>query len=78
MPNGTANCILAVCCDPLSDKRAELLADDIVKAIPGVDRDAAFRCSHYFLKSYDVAPAGSLQSFKDAIAKLARENAAHD
>lgn len=70
--NGEANCILAVCCPPGSEAQSKALARELVK--DGVcDKEYAPTVAKWLLKHFDLAPAGTLQPFKDAIAKLARE-----
>jgi hypothetical protein len=64
------NCVLAVCCPPLSQNQYEALAKLLVR--DGVDADAAETCAKVMLQHFDLAPQGSLQAFKDAIAALAR------
>ncbi len=63
------NCVLQVCCsDPLRAQAA--LAKFLTEY--GVDANAAEDCSKVMLTHFDLAPPGTLQPFKDAIAKLAR------
>lgn len=71
--NGEANCILAVCCPPESERRVDLLAAEMTR-YAHLDKADAKRCAAWMLKAYDLAPPGSLQVFKDAIATLARED----
>lgn len=81
--NGHANCILAVCCPPGSDNQRAALAEEMAIALSNppssesaviISREKWDRIAGWVLKNFDLAPAGSLQPFKDAIAKLAREN----
>lgn len=64
------NCILAVCCPPASTTQQTALA--MFLSSHGVDTAASAACASVILKHFDLAPAGSLQAFKDAIATLAR------
>jgi hypothetical protein len=64
------NCILAVCCPPASQEQRDALAKFLTRE--GVDAAAAETCAKVLLHYFDLAPAGSLQTFKDAIAELAR------
>lgn len=62
------NCILAVCCPPLSAGQHEALSKFLTERGIENSNDVAA----VILKHFDLAPQGSLQPFKDAIAALAR------
>ena len=62
------NCVLGVCCDAL--RAQEALAKVLTEY--GVDANAAADCAKVMLTKFDLAPHGTLQPFKDAIAKHAR------
>ena len=74
--NGHVNCILAVCCPPDSDGQRRALAEEIEAAFPaqlGGSGEFPLELASWVLKNFDLAPKGSLQAFKDEIARLARE-----
>lgn len=79
MANGQRNCILWICCPPLSEESVKALAEEMEKAGMGQAIAAAERVEHlrsiarWVMKNYDLAPAGSLQTFKDAVRDHARE-----
>ena len=64
------NCILAVCCPPQSEDQLKALTTFLIAG--GVDPDAAESCARVVLDNFDLAPQGSLEAFKKAIAELAR------
>ena len=68
--NGRANCLLQVCCDAPKAKKA--LADQIEEDL-GCDKKESHKHATWILENFDLAPKGTLQPFKDAIATLARE-----
>lgn len=73
MANGAeVCCALGICCPPLSagQKKAlkKKLEDD------GFDSAASERAAEWILNNFDLAPKGSLQSFKDTIADLVRKH----
>lgn len=78
--NGHVNCILGVCCPPGSEAQAQALADEMeadgmMQALPeGERKTGVLSIAKWVLKNFDLAPHGSLQPFKDEIARLAREN----
>lgn len=79
MSNGAANCYLAVCCPPDSDAQRQALRSTYHKESGRssvVRRAGADDALDWILQNFDLAPKGTLQPFKDAIAKLARENPA--
>lgn len=87
MSNGLANCALAVCCPPRSDEQKSAFQQEYVhsrlKACETFDerrqcendlnaRRAAWEeALNWVVDNYDLAPAGTLQPFKDEIARLA-------
>lgn len=62
------NCVLAVCCPPLSQGQHDALARFLREH--GVENGD--EVAEVMLKHFDLAPQGTLQPFKDSIAKLAR------
>lgn len=78
--NGQANCILGVCCPPGSETQAKALAAEMeaggmMQALPEEQRRVGLlSVARWVLKNFDLAPPGSLQAFKDEVARLAREN----
>ena len=68
--NGRANCILQVCCRQADAEVA--LADQMVEDL-SADTHEAKKYAKWMHANFDLAPKGTLQSFKDAIATLARE-----
>lgn len=70
MGDPVLNCVLAVCCPPLSQGQHDALARFLVD--DGLDASYADQCAKIMLKHFDLAPQGSLQAFKDAIAACAR------
>jgi hypothetical protein len=78
--NGHANCIYAICCPPRSPQQKEALAIQMEKALSFGSSSAIERrkisgaVAEWILENFDLAPVGALQPFKDAIARLAREN----
>jgi hypothetical protein len=71
--NGKVCCILAVCCPPGSPAQLQALTDWF-SAHAGLDADAAKHAATEILAAFDLAPAGSLASFKSEVARLARES----
>ena len=69
--NGQANCILEVCCRTAQAQKtfADLLVRDT-----GVSQEYADKCAVWVYERFDLAARGTLQPFKQSIAKLAREN----
>lgn len=72
MSNGHANCVLAVCCPPKSREQKNALAQMMAEALRGTEDYSAI--AGWVVDNFDLAPSGTLQPFKDAVAKLAREN----
>lgn len=73
MSNGHANCIFAVCCPPESEARVKALAEEMAEQVREGAVGSYEDIARWVLKNYDLAPPGSLQAFKDEIARLARE-----
>lgn len=79
--NGLANCLYAICCPPDSPEQLKALATEIASNVElggGGTYKGALMSPHtavaaYILDTFDLAPKGSLQPFKDEIARLARE-----
>lgn len=71
--NGHANCILAVCCPPSSEEQKIALATEMSENL-GLTPKYHYETASWIIDNFDLAPKGSLQQFKDSIAKLAREN----
>lgn len=69
MGDPVLNCVLAVCCPPLSGGQIEAMTKLLVSE--GVDERYAETCAKIVLSKFDLAPFGTLQAFKDAIATLA-------
>ncbi len=70
MSNGSANCLLEVCCDtPRAQKK---LSEKF--AGMGVSKEYADVCAAYIYEHFDLAERGTLGPLKQSIAKLAREN----
>ena len=70
MGDPVLNCVLAVCCPPLSASQQDALARLLVQ--DGLDPTSAAHAAKAILQRFDLAPAGTLQAFKDAIAEEAR------
>lgn len=63
------NCILAVCCPP------EAARDALAKFLitnGDVNADDAIKAAECIAKYFDLAEKGTLQAFKDSVARLAR------
>lgn len=74
MSNGHGNCIFAVCCPPESEEQITALAEEMTKGLDPDTRVASFEnIARWVLATYDLAPKGSLQAFKDSIRDYARE-----
>lgn len=72
MANGDPvyNCALLICCPPASARAEAATAQILIDA--GCEKKAAEEAAPYIHKCFDLAPQGSLQAFKDAIAAYAR------
>jgi len=71
MSNGSANCLLEVCCPPAAaqKKMAEKLTTDL-----NISQEYAEKCAAWVYQHFDLAERGTLAPLKQSIAKLAREN----
>lgn len=77
--NGHANCIYEICCPPKGEQQVRALAEEMMKAFGWDDAMTAYQVNpltlaSWVVKTFDLAPAGSLLAFKTEIARLAREN----
>lgn len=70
--NGRANCLLSVCCRANSAEARKAMADQIEEDL-GCDKHESHKHADWIIDNFDLAPKGTLQPFKDAIATLARE-----
>lgn len=68
--NGEVCCILGVCCPPEAALAALVSEFEKQGAVP----EYAQKCAQYVFESFDLAPKGSLQSFKDYVAQHARHS----
>lgn len=76
--NGKACCILGVCCPPGSEEQVKALASALADGLdwkPG--GPASIEVATWILTHFDLAPAGTLQSFKNIIAEMARKHPAN-
>ncbi len=64
------NCLLSICCPPMSQTQHDAMTKFLIAE--GIDANAAESCAKVIYRHFDLAPQGTLQPFKDAIAKLAR------
>jgi hypothetical protein len=77
--NGLGNCIYEICCPPRSEGAVKALAEEMEKAGMGESLATSERVVHlrsvarWVLTTFDLAPKGSLQQFKDAVRDFARE-----
>lgn len=62
------NCALQICCE---EARAERALTKWMTTY-GIDAKAAESCAALMVKHFDLAEKGTLQPFKDSIARLAR------
>lgn len=72
--NGQVCCILGVCCSPGSDAQVQALAAALAAGLGGPP-SAYVAPARWLLQHFDLAPAGSLAQFKDALATHARKAA---
>ena len=73
MSSHQRNCILWICCPPYSEESVKALAYEMAEMkLEGFTGDYE-NIARWVMKNFDLAPAGSLQAFKDEIARLARE-----
>jgi len=66
------NCLLSICCPPLSESQHATFVKALL-AHKVCDEETAWKVAKFMLANFDLAPQGSLQAFKDAIAKFARQ-----
>lgn len=74
--NAQVNCILGVCCDSEAEgdaKKVKALVEVLTKNL-GPGKHSLHDVAVSMLHSFDFAEKGTLQPFKDSIAKLARGN----
>lgn len=69
--NGTVCCILGVCCPSQSDEQRVALAHEIESDL-GCTPEEARKHADWIIDNFDLAPAGTLTAYRDAIAALAR------
>ena len=67
--NGEVCCILGVCCPPGSARQVRALEEEMVKA--GCASADAEKMAPWILQHFDLAPAGTLAPFRDAIVRMA-------
>ena len=68
--NGSANCILEICCLPdAAEKSLSLELQEHAKCPP----EYADAAAAHIKKHYDLAPPGSLKELFKEVARLARE-----
>lgn len=68
MSNGSEECCaLSICCPALSVKQIDVTAR-VMSEDTGMDLATCRTASNWLHRKYDLAPQGSLQPFKDAIA----------
>lgn len=75
MSNGHACCLLSICCPPGSAEQADAFVQEFEHDHPDqkMDRATVEAVGQWVVKNFDVAPAGTLTPFRDAIIKLARK-----
>lgn len=71
MGDPVMNCVLAVCCPPQSENQQHALAG-LLERDGVVGPESSANVAKWLLSKFDLAPQGTLQPFKDAIAQLAR------
>lgn len=74
--NGEVNCILGVCCPPGGEGQRAALTREMNKSL-GSNGDCR-KYADWMIDNFDLAPKGSLQPFKDEVARLAREGHTKD
>jgi hypothetical protein len=70
--NGRLNCILEICCRSGSEASLHALTDQIHEDV-GLERAEALQVAEWIRLNFDLAPKGSLGTFKSEVARLARE-----
>ena len=73
MSNGEACCALEICCGAVAARHA--LATEIAQSFKHTEKDCA-ALAEWILSRYDLAPAGTLQPLKTAIADMVRHHPA--
>lgn len=71
--NGHVCCILGVCCPAQSQEQRKALAEEMVNDL-GCDPAEARKIADWVIDNFDLAPVGSLATYRDAIVKLAKAN----
>jgi hypothetical protein len=71
MSNGTACCLLSVCCDRRSPKQHAAFMKLFKQA--GLD-DASAENAYTAMEPYDLVPAGTLDAYRNAISAEARKH----
>lgn len=64
------NCLYSICCPPQSENQHKAFIEFLT--LHGIEAGAAEAVVPVLLKHFDLAPQGTLQPFKDVIARLAR------
>ena len=70
-------CILQICCGGHNNRDAKAALARKLVALPLMQEDAD-RVAAYIIDTYDLAPAGSLKAYRDAVAEMAREYPYHE
>lgn len=65
------NCLLAICCDPLSENRIESLAKFMAEH-GDMNREAAMKAAKCVVEYFDLAPVGMLQPLLKLSGQLAK------
>ena len=65
------NCLLAICCPPLSSGQVNALTQFLVEQ-GVVESSAAETCAKVICANFDLAPFGTLHVLKSSVAALAR------
>jgi hypothetical protein len=71
--NGLGNCLYEICCPPRSEGAVKALAEEMAGALSRPEGDTYEDIARWTLDTFDLAPKGSLQAFKDAVRDYARE-----
>jgi hypothetical protein len=71
MSNGSACCLLLVCCDRRSPKYKAAMMKEFKQA--GLD-DASAETAYTAMEPYDLVPAGTLDAYRNAITAEARKH----
>ena len=80
--NGQACCILGVCCRSGSVEQREALAkalSEVLRDAPGGlgERSLERTFADYIIDNFDLAPQGSLEALKQAVAQMAPGRSDH-